>query len=521
MNARPAPVVVVLALLGLPACLDPIVGGECKAGFSPCHGVCVPTGTCLAIDASSEASSGGLDGSDDQPGVDGDDLDGGLLDGEDLGGGAPSDDGGSTEDGTPSFVDATPLDGAGSEARKDADAKGTPPESVDSALRRDGTDPTDAVDAPLPDDVSPDDLGPDDAPPADDLPWILVDASIDGDDDAERSDGDCPACLDGASAADVEPEDSTEDDAGATEDALPEPDGPLVCTEEQIICSDQCIDPMLDPENCGDCDVVCETGVCIDGGCLVCDADQSVCGRQCINLSTDPDNCGDCGIPCASGLCSNGRCEAAGTGRAIVIGHDYYKNRRTMNRILGNAVFLWPTNPVRLLAYVGDADPIAVNGANVAIQQVATATSREATTTIASSAEEVPGALATTDVLLVYGQAGADDGRLAELGQGWASALAGFVQAGGTVIVLDAVYAANNGTVQILSQAGLFDITRGTSSTGQVCNVIARGDALANGLSRTYLCEPNSTSFTISDAATTITPVVDDGVGTVVVHKIF
>jgi hypothetical protein len=54
-----------------------------------------------------------------------------------------------------------------------------------------------------------------------------------------------------------------------------------------------------------------------------------------------------------------------------------------------------------------------------------------------------------------------------------------------------------------------------------VCTVIARGDALANGLLQTYRCEVNSTSFTISDTATTITPVVADGVATVVVHKVF
>jgi hypothetical protein len=521
MSVRSAPVVVVLALLGLPACLDPIVGGECQPGFSPCHGVCLATGTCLTIDASSEANPVVIDGAENQPRVDGDDLDGGGLDADDLDGGGASDDGGSTDDSAPAFIDAWSVDGAGSEARKDADAK-----LVDSTPRRDVTDPPDAVDAPLPDDVLPDDVLPDDvlpddAPLAGDLPVTLSDAGIDGDDDAEATDGECPGCLDGASAADTEPADGTEDDGGATEDAIAEPDGPLVCTETELICSDQCIDPMLDPENCGDCNTICATGVCIDGGCLVCDADESVCGRQCINLSTDPDNCGGCGIPCASGLCSNGRCEAAGTGRAIVIGHDYYKNRPAMNRILGNAVFLWPTNPVRLLAYVGDADPIAVNGANGAIQQVATATGRQPAVTIASSSDEVPSALATTDVLLVYGQAQADDGKLAQLGESWASALASFLQTGGTVIILDAVYATNNGTVQILSQAGLFDITRDTSSTGHVCSVIAHGDALASGLLRTYLCEPNSTSFTIADTATTITPVVGDGVATVVVHKIF
>jgi hypothetical protein len=518
MRPRSAPVVV-LALLGLPACFDPIVGGECKAGLSPCHGACLPTGSCQALDASSEVTGVAIDAPEDQPGADGDDFDASVLDGDDLdAGGSASDDGGSAYDGASGFVDAWPGDGAGNEARKDADAKATLPEVPDAILRRDSADVSDAVDAPLPEDVQP----VDDVPLASDPPPTLSDVPVDGDIDGDDLDGGCLGCLDGATVIDGEGSDGgVAEDGEGTPDAWPELDGPLICSETQLICNHACVDPKLDPENCGDCNAVCATGVCIDGACLVCDSDKNVCGRQCINLSTDPDNCGGCGIPCASGLCSNGRCEGAGTGRAIVIGHDYYKNRPAMNRILGNAVFLWPTNPVKLLAYVGDADPTAVGGANSAIQQVATATGRQPAVTIATSAAEVPGALASADVLLVYGQAQADDGKLAQIGQSWASALAGFVQTGGTVIVLDAVYAANHGTVQILSQARLFDITRGASSTGHVCSVVARGDALANGLLRTYLCEINSTSFSIADTATTITPVVADGAATVVVHKIF
>ncbi len=497
MRLRNAPGLFALALLGLPACLDPIVGGECKPGFSPCHGVCLPAGACQMIDASSsEANPVAIDGPGsgvDGDGLDGDDLDGGDIDG---GGKAP--------------VDAAAADRPASETRKDADANVTRPEVADTVVRRDVIGPSDVVDASVPYEVPPDVPPVSDAPPASDAPApVFTDASSDGDIDGDDRDGN-DAQDDGGS-----------DDAEATIDVSPEPDGPLLCSEAQIVCNGGCVDPANDPENCGDCNTICATGVCIEGDCLVCESDESVCGRQCINLATDPDNCGGCGIPCASGLCSNGKCEAAGTGRAIVIGHDYYKNRPAMNRILGNAVFLWPTNPVRLLAYVGDADPIAVNGANSAIEQVATATGRQPVVTVTSSAAEVPTGLASADVLLVYGQAQADDDKLARIGQSWASALTVFVQSGGTVIVLDAVYAANQGTVQILSQAGLFDIARATSSTGNVCTVVARGDALASGLLRTYLCETNSTTFSIADTATTITSVVGDGTGTVVVHKVF
>jgi hypothetical protein len=276
----------------------------------------------------------------------------------------------------------------------------------------------------------------------------------------------------------------------------------------------------VDPENCGDCSIICATGVCLQGACLVCGSDESVCGQTCVNTATDPDNCGGCGNPCMSGLCSNGVCEAAGTGRVIVIGHDYLNNRPAMNRILGNAVFLWPVNPVRLLTYQGGADPAAVAGADAAIAQVAAATGRLATRTSATTVE-VPTLLASNDVFLVYAQEQSDDATLLALGQTWASALDTFVNNGGTVVVLDAVSASNSGTSQILVEAGLFDLAASASATNDVCTVVARGDALATGLPRTYLCERNSMTFTVTDLSTTITSVVEDTGKPVVLHKVF
>ena len=209
-----------------------------------------------------------------------------------------------------------------------------------------------------------------------------------------------------------------------------------------------------------------------------------------------------------------------------MIGHDYYKNRPVMNRILGNGVFLWPVNPVRLLLYEGQADGTAIAGANAAIAQVAAATGRRYEPTVAQNPADVPSALASADVFLIYGQQSATDETLVQLGQDWKTALTGFLLNGGTVIILDGDYS-NAGTVQILSQAQnggppkLFAIARTASATGDVCTVVERGDALASGLPRTYLCEKNSTSFTINDTASTITPVIADGTRTVVVHKIF
>ena len=495
---------VLLALLVLSGCLDPLVGTECATGYSPCHGVCVASGTCVVSDAGAIATEAGV-------GVDA------SLD---------MDDGEAGEN-----VDSN-VGETGSEAGPSPDLP-----AVDEAA----PDAPEGADVPLEDDVSPadeDDVGV--APIfADDGPLDESQAN-----DAERSEDGlpCAECLDaegaedtngqdgeitidGASDGAVSAEDTNAEDANADangEDAMDSPalDSALVCADPQVNCDEQCVDTTSDPENCGACSNICETGVCLDGDCLVCATDESVCGQVCKNLAIDPDNCGACGNPCMSGLCSNGLCEAAGTGRAIALGHDYLRNRPAMNRILGNAVFLWPVNPVRLLVYEGDANTAAVAGADAAIAQVASATGRQ-WLRIPATAGEVSTQLATASVFLIYSQELALDSTLIQLGSDWAAALDTFVHAGGTVISLDGEYASNSGTSQILAQAGLFQIARGSSVTGDVCTVVARGDALATGLPRTYLCEQNSTSFVVTDSATTITPVVEDLGLAVVVHKIF
>ncbi|HEX7499477.1 MAG TPA: hypothetical protein VF524_04145, partial [Polyangia bacterium] len=437
MNARRA--LVWLVLLVLPACLDPIVGTECATGYSPCHGICVATGTCAAPDAGSEtASEAGpaIDGPVDVEGIDA----------------SVSHDGATSEAG----VDAGTVDGR----------QTTETEPLDEGIWVDGPAQNEVPvqdDAPVQEDVPlTDDSG---------LPPILaIDATVDQgepiDEGALEGGLPCVDCLDaeGSEGGNAEDGGASVDGASAvdTDNSVPI-DGALVCADPQVICNDQCVDTSLDPENCGGCNNICVSGVCIDGGCLVCLDEESVCGQSCANLANDPDNCGTCGNPCASGLCSNGLCEAAGTGRAIIIGHDYLKNRPAMNRILGNAVFLWPVNPVRLLAYEGNANATAIAGADAAIAQVASATGRRFVRTAAAAAD-VPTLLASTDVFLIYGQELADDTTLVQLSSDWSAALLAFMNAGGTVVLLDAAYAGNSGTCQILAQPTLFQVTRAAST---------------------------------------------------------
>jgi hypothetical protein len=146
--------------------------------------------------------------------------------------------------------------------------------------------------------------------------------------------------------------------------------------------------------------------------------------------------------------------------------------------------------------------------------------------------DDIATKLGGADVFLIYGQEYATDAILTQLRQKWANAITTFVNrggtvsggtvSGGTVIVLDGVYA-NQGTVQVISQEGLFDIQQNASVTGAVCTVVAPGDALASGLLRNYLCEQNSVSFTTSEGSPSTTFVIVSGSGAdpVVIDKVF
>jgi hypothetical protein len=206
-------------------------------------------------------------------------------------------------------------------------------------------------------------------------------------------------------------------------------------------------------------------------------------------------------------------------GRTIVIGHDYLTGEPNVNRILGNAVFLRPHDPVRLVTYAGAANPIAMAGVNAAIAQVATDNGRQVQR-VAATAADVPMQLAQADVFLIYGQEEASNSALAQLALTWKSALLTFLKSGGTVILLDGFYVANGGTCQILAQSGRFAITRGADVTNTSCGVVASGDALATGVPPAYLCAKDSVNFATTETGSAITTVVTSG-RSVVIYKTF
>ena len=98
------------------------------------------------------------------------------------------------------------------------------------------------------------------------------------------------------------------------------------CETGEELCGDTCVDLMTDMENCGACGAICESGLvevaCVAGVCVrvncplpiptSCSDDLTIpLEERCVDLTSDPDNCGECGNVCESGACVDSTCTPA------------------------------------------------------------------------------------------------------------------------------------------------------------------------------------------------------------------
>ncbi|MCG8554116.1 MAG: hypothetical protein MJD61_02330 [Proteobacteria bacterium] len=92
-------------------------------------------------------------------------------------------------------------------------------------------------------------------------------------------------------------------DGGSIVLAAPDAGGASVCPSYQKDCGSGCVTVSTDPNNCGDCGVVCTgTQTCSAGRCqATCLPGLHPCNNTCVNLHADNDNCGFCGNTCAAG----------------------------------------------------------------------------------------------------------------------------------------------------------------------------------------------------------------------------
>lgn len=522
-----------LVLMGMGACMDPMVGNQCGEGLALVGTRCVPVNVCTGVDGGPVA---GLDASgiDGEPGgtvIDAAEQDtgpGGIdgqvaVDGEAIDGGTPALD----ADGTEAAV-LPPVDGpAASDAAGKQDAALPDTKKADASQAPDAI-PDGPVDAPLPGtdtgtpdtrDASRDSMADTRDTGSGDVP-ILSDLATDLGRDASDAIGACVGCQD---AADASVHDARRDggDVSTTTDAPTDPIAPgeagLVCTAPTVVCSNQCANLSTDERNCGKCGKNCGFLICIDGTCENCASGEKACNGECVDPQSDPANCGTCGTVCASGACRFGVCKATTAGHAFVIGHDFRNTNADIDTLLANAVFAFTSaTPLQIAYYSTSANSSSLRNANNAISARATALGRTYART-AVTTSNIATTLAAADVFLIHGLENATDATLAQLAVDWAYAIALFVHTGGILVILDGDYAGNAGTVTLLSQAGILDIQRATSASNAQCEVAAPSDTVAGGVSTPYTCPANSTTFASTDG----TAIVESTGSAVVVHKAF
>lgn len=471
-----------LTLLAAAGCGSPLVGLECLDGYEQCGSGCydltndpnhcggcdIACGSGLQC-VSMQCSAGPQDGS----------VPDGALGDSALGDGSLGD-GGVSDGGD---IDAR-VDGGGDASDIDARTDGGGDAGPDIDARSDG-----AVDVPDGATVLPDG--------AIVLPDGAIVDPVDG--DADVSDGGDPD----AEIVVVPPVPCT--GPGSPADC--------VCDLGQRKCGLTCVNILTDHDNCGGCGSDDPSFICapeeycngVDGCALICTPPLTLCNGACVDFQNDDSNCNGCGIACgAAAACIAGDCVGEAVGHVVTIGHDMSAFNRPIRQMVGNAVFLAPRTPVRILAYDEYTSVASRSGASTAIQQSSTAIGRAYTLTTANPAL-VTEQLADADVFVIEPQQTATNQQLADLGSAWSNALRTFLFRGGVVLLFDGG-GTNDGTYQVLKYATqasvpLFDATARVSIPQRILSLVRANDAVAGGVSTEYQSQGETVGFQINPSA--------------------
>ncbi|MET0791917.1 MAG: hypothetical protein ABW061_10385 [Polyangiaceae bacterium] len=293
------------------------------------------------------------------------------------------------------------------------------------------------------------------------------------------------------------------------------------CKAPLVDCDGQCVDPSTfdTADACGACDNKCPMSAptCSPNGAgghacvLVCDDPLKACKGQCVDYNIDPDNCGSCGNVCESGICQGGMCVGANYGHVVAACMDYQTANAgsPQTTLMRNAVFLRGGQTTRILAYTEYATASGRAKVDQDIGYAAMNPTRTVTITPLTKYSNVTAnlSIAKYEVFLVYDQTAAPAGQMATVGAAWQanSVLDSFVAAGGVIIVL------SGGTSemdQFLSSSQLLDVSAQTVVTGS--KLYNRGglDALSQNVISPFLAPSSSCTFTTTTVPDLLTSFV-------------
>jgi glucosylceramidase len=82
------------------------------------------------------------------------------------------------------------------------------------------------------------------------------------------------------------------------------------CGSGLMACNGSCVNVQTDNQNCGTCQLACDTGTVCQGGSCVCATGLFSCSGQCVSSNTD--HCGASCAACPSGnVCNDGQCASS------------------------------------------------------------------------------------------------------------------------------------------------------------------------------------------------------------------
>lgn len=259
-----------------------------------------------------------------------------------------------------------------------------------------------------------------------------------------------------------------------------------------------------------------------EGGSGECTEEAATeCSGDCVDLQSDPDNCGECGVRCESGICDAGVCQGLTAGHVVVMGVtlDDAGPRSAAARLLGNALFLHSLSDLRVAVYTEHADPGSLEhfgqiAADEAQQRGRAVESRS----VASAAELAAIASGSeADVIVIPRQyaSGSNAAGFRELGASLAGPLDDFIHRQGIIITL----ALDTNTAALVAGTTLVGSISSRKPTETTLEVVSWHDALSVGMVSPFQATATA-AFTVDTSMNDVRTVVTTSDGLpVVLHR--